>query len=143
MIKLRLGNVGGGSVGQIQKKLVERSSLVSDITAVYSDINNALEVKISGGNDPLYSQSELDWFVVEGYNRGLNVMFLGDVVSAEKILAAVLNMLPFCGEQVKGYSSDIRLAYRRAVDRKAEALPASAINLISFFSRLPAFANEE
>ena len=78
----------------------------------------ALASNRSGNIRALYSQECINWFAVESYNQGINLLFLGEVTNAERMLATALNFLPSCGREVECHAAEMRLAYHRAVERK-------------------------
>ena len=108
------------SIGDIRKKLVQLSSSVDDTIQIMEEVSQevTLASNRSGNIRALYSQECINWFAVESYNQGINLLFLGEVTNAERMLATALNFLPSCGREVECHAAEMRLAYHRAVERK-------------------------
>jgi len=51
--------------------------------------------------EDLFHQEDLDWFVVESYNKGISLSYFGDTKNAEVLLRTSLNLLPFADKEGK------------------------------------------
>jgi len=134
------------SLGKIQQKILQLSSSMRDVIRVFEDVDKAAKTCVvdSDSSDDIarekkiYSTEEIDWFTIEAYNRGVNLLFLGSIACAEQLLAIALNLLPMCGEEVECHGAEMRNAYRGAVERKGGAggntISSSAGEMISLFS---------
>ena len=98
------------SLGDIQRKLIQLASSINETISIFEDISNS--------SVQIYGKECLNWFAIEAYNRGINLLYLGEIPSAERLLAVALNLLPSCGKEVECHSSEMRLAYHRAVESK-------------------------
>lgn len=102
------------TLGEIQRELICLATRIEDVTTVLDSVDSALKSFTETGDkkrSPCYSTSELDWFAIESYNKGLNLFLLGDMINAEKLLVIALNILPFCGAEVESFGTDMRRAY--------------------------------
>ena len=115
------------TLGDIQKRLVQLASSVSETVQAFEDIS----VSEGGKSFSIYNQDSLNWFTIEAYNRGINLMFMGDILNAERLLAISLNLLPSCGKEVECHAGEMRLAYHRAVEKK-NALRGGVVNAAAF-----------
>ena len=64
----------------------------------------------------LFHQEDLDWFVVESYNRGISLSYFGDTKNAEVLLRTSLNLLPFADKEVATWGDTIRHGYSVAAE---------------------------
>lgn len=109
------------SLGEIHRRLIQLSPSVFGILEVFDEVNKVVAVKARPADYLGYKQSDIDWFTIEAYNKGINLTFLGDISNAEKLLGIALNLLPACGKEVECHASEMRLAYRFAIERKGDA----------------------
>jgi hypothetical protein len=116
-------------LGVMQQKLVQSASSVEKTLSVLGDVNKALTTSSALQNEIsscLYSGQEMDWFAVESYNRGVNLVFLGDMYNSERLIALALNFLQYCTDEVKLHGPEMRNGYRGVIQRKENSRkPAS------------------
>ena len=112
------------SVGEIQRKLIELGSNIQEVVEVFEDVDNSMKVVIDhtghGDRDNLlYSKDQLDWFAVEGHNRGCQLLQLGDYHNALRLVSVSLNLLPHCSKAVSAYRAEMHSTYT-SISSKAE-----------------------
>jgi len=100
-------------LAKCQKKRIFISSSVKDCVGIFESV---AETCITENNELEYNACEIGWFCVDAYNRGVNLMYLGDTKNSEILLASALNMLPKCGEDVKFHATIIREAYAKSCE---------------------------
>mmetsp|Transcript_14255 Transcript_14255/g.21073 ORF Transcript_14255/g.21073 Transcript_14255/m.21073 type:complete len:1526 (-) Transcript_14255:365-4942(-) len=126
------------TLGDIQKKLVQLASSVNETVQAFENIAVSDKKK----SISIYNQDSINWFTIEAYNRGINLMFMGDILNAERLLAIALNLLPNCGKEVECHAGEMRLAYHRAVEKK-NALRGFVTNAAAFGGDAQGFASDD
>ena len=111
------------SIGQLRRKQIELASDVQETVAVFEAVDasvkmvadNVAEAGGNGGGETnlLYTKDQLDWYAVEAHNRACNLMSLGDIPNAKRLLAVALNLLPFCSKAVASYGGEMRNTYAK------------------------------
>jgi hypothetical protein len=129
------------TLGAMQQKLIQSAPSVEKALAVFSDVNKALTAFCgvqSENSTCLYSGQEMDWFTVESYNRGINLVFLGDLDNAERLMTLSLNFLPHCTEEAKLHGPEMRNGYRGVMERKDSSNKTSVCSnsVVRLFSRI-------
>ena len=100
-------------LAKCQKKRISTSTSVKDCVSIFESI---AEKCITEDNSLEYNPYEIGWFCVDAYNRGINLMYLGDTKYSEILLACALNMLPKCGEDIRFHTPLIREAYTKSCE---------------------------
>jgi len=113
------------TLGTIHKKLVQLSESVAETAEMFNEVTSFCEGKRDQPSTKWYDQDEIDWFTVEAFNRGINLSFLGDIANSENLLAAALNLLPSCSQEVQCYRQDMTVAYSGIMERKGLAIGAT------------------
>lgn len=109
------------TLGAMQQKLVQTAPSVEKALTIFGDVNKALTEFCgvqSENSTCLYSGQEIDWFTVESYNRGINLVFLGDLDNAERLITLALNFLHHCTDEVKVHGPEMRNGYIGVIERK-------------------------
>jgi len=128
------------TLGTMQQKLIKSAPSVEKALTVFSDVNKAL-TEFGGvqseNSTCLYSGQEMDWFTVESYNRGINLVFLGDLDNSERLITLSLNFLQHCTEEVKLHGPEMRNGYRGVMERKDSSNKPSVCSnsVVRLFSR--------
>jgi hypothetical protein len=104
------------SVGEIQRKLIELGSNIQEVVEVFEDVDTSMKVVIDDtgdgdGENLLYSKNQLNWFAVEGHNRGCQLMQLGDYQNARRLVSCSLNLLPHCSKAASAYRAEMHNTY--------------------------------
>jgi hypothetical protein len=104
------------SVGEIQRKLIELGSNIQEVVEVFEAVDSSMKVVIDDtgdgdGENLLYSKDQLDWFAVEGHNRGCRLLQLGDYRNALRLVSASLNLLPHCSKAASAYRAEMHGTY--------------------------------
>jgi len=133
------------SIGHIQRKQIELASDVQETVAVFEAIDASVmmaadDVGEAGGNgggdiDLLYTKDQLDWYAVEAHNRACNLMSLGDIPNASRLMAVALNFLPFCSKAVASYGGEMRNTYAKlSLDSGGRQQAFAHGNIVDLFS---------
>jgi len=112
-----------------QRKLISLASSVKSCVSVFEavaekciidydekDENDGMAVAPAPAPKIQYNQHEISWFCIDAYNRGVNLMYLGDEKNSEVLLASALNMLPHCSGDVRFHANIIREAYSKSCE---------------------------
>ena len=104
------------SVGEIQRKLIELGSNIQEVVEVFEAVDSSMKVVIDDtgdgdGENLLYSKDQLDWFAVEGHNRGCRLLQLGDYRNALRLVSVSLNLLPHCSKAASAYRAEMHSTY--------------------------------
>lgn len=126
------------SLGSIQGRLVRSASSVREVKKLFEQIyanvlpdvmnlrqGSSSKVTSSCDQDRIYSGDEIDFFTIEAYNKGINLLFIGDALNAETFLATALNMLPICSMDVQIYGAEMRKTYCELIESKSCSHAAS------------------
>jgi len=108
------------SLGSIQRKLITIASSTKDVIAVYEDVDLAAKQHRDKGIE-FYSEDELNWLIIEAYNRGVHLSLLGDFASSESLFSTGLNLLPLGGIELQCHAKEMRTALSNAVTNKLAA----------------------
>ncbi len=129
------------TIGVVQRKIIHLASTVEEVVNTFDAIDSAMKPFVNekdvgtNGSKP-YTTNDIDYFVVEAHNRAVNLIFIGDISNAEKLLTVSLNLLPFGSKEVECYGTEIRHTYRGVIGRRGMgcgALTLSAGNLLTLF----------
>lgn len=132
------------SVGSIQKRIIQYASGVEDVRKVFEDVDRIIKSRSTIGSDGTaynpYSSEDIDFFAIEAHNKAVSLIFIGDVCNAEKMLTISLNLIPFSGREVEGYSTEIRRTYRGVVEHRGigggSIIPYSSGEMMNLFGTL-------
>jgi hypothetical protein len=130
------------TLGAMQQKLVQTAPSVEKALTIFGDVNKALTEFCgtqSENSTCLYSGQEIDWFTVESYNRGINLVFLGDLDNAERLITLALNFLHHCTDEVKMHGPEMRNGYMGVIKRKDGCNKPSSVcsnSVVRLFSRI-------
>ena len=105
--------VGGISLGDLQRKMIQSAVSVEEVIGVFQEID-----QMSKKEDTCYSAKEFDWFTVEAHNRGVQLSTVGDDARAKIYLTFALNFIERSTREVRCHKSQIMNAFSKSVQKQ-------------------------
>ncbi len=132
------------SVGSIQKKIINFASKVEEVVNIFNAVDEQVkrtskkDSSSSSSNKNIfpYKEIDIDYFVIEAHNRAVSLLYVGDLINAEKLLTVALNLLPYSGKEVERHGAEIRKVYRGVIEKRCNGdriLSMSSDTMISLF----------
>jgi len=104
--------VGGISLGDLQRKMIQSSVSVEEAIGVFQEIDNAVKKARTGKDGTSYSAGDFAWFTVEAHNRGVL-----DEKHAKTFHTFALNFADFSTKEVRCYKQQMMNAFTKSVQK--------------------------
>eukprot|EP00986_Skeletonema_menzelii_P013243 scaffold7585_cov74-Skeletonema_menzelii.AAC.2 len=94
--------VGGISLGDLQRKMIQSAVTVEEIIGIFQEIDD-----LSKKEGTSYSPEEFAWFTVEAHNKAIQLSTVGDDARAKIYLTFALHFIEFSTKEVRCHKSKI------------------------------------